>query len=142
MFLDDGAITYLHSGHSYVGTLVFGRLQVPPPLNQIRETITVGFTTAFEAGSLSFTNSKDRFDALPGRQDVLVQSGDPAFIYERFASRLSSHPQTPRVFANCDAVRRWLDDCRLESFEARVARGLFVRMTDEEVEQTRRKMGR
>src|SRR5664280_1286646 len=51
MYLDNGAITYLHSGQSYVGTLVYGRLQVPAPLNQVRETVVVGFTATFETVS-------------------------------------------------------------------------------------------
>jgi hypothetical protein len=142
MYLDNGGITYLHSGQSHIGTLVYGRLQVPAPLNQVRETVVVGFTAAFEKGSVSFTNSKDHFDPLPGRQAVLVQSADPAAIYERFVSYLRSQPQTPRVFGGCEPARQWLDGCRLESFEARVARGLYVRMTDGEVEQARRNMGR
>lgn len=100
----------------------------------------MGFTAAFEKSSVSFTNSKDRFDPLPGRQAVLVQNSDPATIYERFVSHLRGQPQTPRAFAGCEPVRQWLDECRLESFGARVARGLYVRMTDEEVEQARRKM--
>jgi len=142
MYLDNGAVTYLHSGQSHVGTLVYGRLQVPAPLNQVRETVVVGCTAAFEKSSVSFTSSKDHFDPLPGRQAVLVQSADPAAIYERFVFHLRGQRQTPRVFAGCEAVRQWLDECRLESFEARVARRLYVRMTDDEVEQARRKMGR
>lgn len=137
-YVDEGAVSYLHSNHCHLGTVVFARLQVA---SRIRERVVIGFAAAFEAGSVTFTNSKGHFDALPGRQTMLVQSGDPAFIYERFASHLSKHGQPPRVFANCDAVRQWLDQRRLESFEARVARGLYVRMTDEEVEQARRKIG-
>jgi hypothetical protein len=142
MYLDNGAITYLHSGQSHVGTLVYGRLQVPAPLNQVRETVVIGFTAAFESGSVSFTNSKDRFDPLPGRRAVLVRSVDPVRVYDQFVSYLRSRPQTPRVFGGCAPVRQWLDECQLESFDARVARGLYERMTDHEVEEARRKMGR
>lgn len=131
-------MSYLHSNHCHFGTLVFARLQVA---SIIRERVVIGFAAAFDTGSVTFTNSKGHFDALPGRQTVLVHSGDPAFVYERFLSHLSKHSEPPRNFANCDAVRQWLDQCRLESFEARVARGLYVRMTDEEVEQARQKMG-
>jgi hypothetical protein len=141
MYLGDGAITYLHSGQSHVGTLVYGRIQAPAPLNQVRETVVVGFTAALEGGSVSFTNSKDHFDPLPGRQAVLVGSADPAPIYDQFVSHLRSRAQMPRVFAGCAPVRQWLDECRLESFEARVARGLYVRMSDDEVEEARRNMG-
>jgi hypothetical protein len=142
MYLDDGAVTYLRSGQAHVGTLVFGRLQVPSPVNPVRETTVVGFTVAFETGSLSFINSKKRFDALPSHEVVQVQSSDPALIHSRFGSHLARQARTPRIFANRDEVRRWLDECRLESFEAHVARGLYVRMTDEEVERARQKMGR
>jgi hypothetical protein len=142
MYLDEGGITFLHSGQSHIGTLVYVRIQAPAPINRIREVTVTGFTAAFETGSLSFTNSKKRFDGLPGRQSVLVQSGDPAVIYQRFVSHLSSQPRRPRDFAGCDAMRQWLDECRLESFEARVARGLYVRMTDEEVAQARQKYAR
>jgi hypothetical protein len=141
MYLDEGGITYLHTAKAHVGTLVFARLKVPAPINAIRETTVVGMTAAFETGSLSFTNSRNRFDPLSGREAVLVKADDPAVIYDRFVSYLSRRPQPPRVFAGCDAVRQWLDECRLESFEARVARGLFVRMTDEEVAQARQMMG-
>ena len=72
MYLDEGGITCLHSDHSHVATLVYGRLQVPGPLNRVREVVVVGFTAAFQKGSVSFTNSKDHFDPLPGRQAVLV----------------------------------------------------------------------
>jgi hypothetical protein len=141
MYLDEGGIAYLHSDRSYVGTLVYGRIQVPSPSNRIRVSIVVGFTAAFETGSLSFTNSKNRFDPLPGRDSVRVKSSEPAVIYERFLSRLRIQPRTPRIFADCNEVRAWLDECRLEAFEARVARGLYVRMSDAEVAQARRRMG-
>jgi hypothetical protein len=140
MYLDEGGITYLHSGRSYVGTLVYGRVQVPSPSNRIRVVIVVGFTAAFETGSLSFTNSKNRFDSRPGRDSVVVRSYDPAVIYEQFVSRLRAQPRAPRVFADCNEVRGWLDECRLEAFEAHVARGLYVRMTDAEIVQARRRM--
>jgi hypothetical protein len=139
-YLDEGSITYLHSGQSHVGTLVYGKLHVPVPLNQIREIVAVGFTAVFETGSLSFTNSKDRFDPPPGRQTVLTHSGNPTAIYERFVAHLKNQSRPPRVFAGCDALREWLDECWLESFEARVARGLYVRMTDAEVERARQRM--
>src|SRR5258707_2168798 len=88
LYLDDEGITYLHSGGSYVGTLVYGKLQVPAPLNQVREVVVVGLTAAFERGSVSFTNSKDHFDPLPGRRSVFVHTADPARIYDQFDSHL------------------------------------------------------
>lgn len=139
-YLDEGAVTYLHPDRSSIGTLVYSRIQVTSPLHLLRETTVVGFTAAFATGSLSFTNSKKRINSLPGRQTVFVQSDDPGKIYERFVSRLRGLPHAPRVFTGCNEVRQWLDACRLESFEAGVARGLYVRMTDGEVEDARRKM--
>jgi hypothetical protein len=142
MYLDEGGITYLHSDRLFVCTLVYGRIQGPPPLNQVREVVVVGFSAAFRNGSVSFTNSKDRFDTLPGRQTVLVASADPEAVYKQFVSHLMEQPEPPRVFDDCAAVRDWLDACRTEAFEARVARGLFVRMSDAEVQQARIRMSR
>jgi hypothetical protein len=140
MYLDQGSITYLHSGRFHLGTLVYARLQLRAPVNQVREVVVTGITAAFRRGCVSFTNSKARFDPLPGRIAVFVKSGDPAAIYQRFLSHLSRQSQTPRLFSGCDAVREWLDECRLDSFKAGVERGLYLRLTEDEVEQARSKM--
>jgi hypothetical protein len=140
MYLDDGSVTYLHANHSHIGTVVYGRLLRPALLKQVREVVVVGITAVFERQSITFTNSKDHLDPLPGRKAVLVQTADPAVMYEKFACFLASQSEQPRVFAGVEGMRQWLDERRLESFEARVGRGLYVRMTDQEVQQARQKM--
>lgn len=129
--LDNGGIIYLHRDGKSVATLVFVRMKTV-------ESIAIGFTAAFEKGGVSFVNYKQRYDDLPGRESVLIRSNDPAVIYERFTSHLKTERRQLRVFASCDEARVRLDEATLEAFEARVERGLFVRMSDEEVADAQR----
>jgi hypothetical protein len=140
--LDNGAATYLHSNQSHVATLVYAKHQLPPPLNKIREHVTVAFIVAYENNSVAFTGTKAHFDPIPGHKTVLVKNSDPSVVHDRFLSHVQRKPEAPRTFNDCNALRAWTDENRIKSFEARVARGLFVRMTDEEVEQAQRKMSR
>jgi hypothetical protein len=138
MYLDAGAITYLHTGRSHIGMLIYGRFRVPQRIDKVREHLSISFTAALEGGSLTFTNTREQFDPLPGRERVLVRSKDPAFIYEQFLAHLQRRAQTVRVFSDCNSALRWIDERSLEAFESHVARGLYAKMSEEEVEEARR----
>ncbi|HUJ70993.1 MAG TPA: hypothetical protein VLZ30_02035 [Verrucomicrobiae bacterium] len=140
MFLDTGGITYLHSNRAHIGLLIYGKLRVPRPINSIREHITISFVATFDKGCLTFSNTKEHFDPMPNTKKVLVTSDSPARIYRRFVDCLQREGRRPRVFPSGESALQWLDAASLEAFESRVQRGLFVKMSDEEVEQARGKM--
>jgi hypothetical protein len=61
-------------------------------------------------------------------------------MYDKFQKRLSKCSETPRRFPDDDSLRQWFDSKQLRFFEEQVRRGVFVRMTDDEVEVARRKL--
>ena len=61
-------------------------------------------------------------------------------IYRRFTEDLAKRKQTPIAFPDVDSIRRWFDDYQQRLLQSRVDRGLFVRMTDEEVAAARRRL--
>jgi hypothetical protein len=141
IYLDMGGITYLHRDGSRLGLLIYHKHRVPPPINKIRENITVAFTAAFDGrGSLTVTNERRHFDPLPGWERMLVQSPDPAVIHDKFEAELRRRGLAAHVFPDCSSALKWIDERSLEAFESRVARGLFVKMSDKEVERARRAM--
>jgi len=140
MYLDTGGITYLHRDRWQIGFLNYVKLRVPSPVNQVRENITISFAAAFHTGSLTVTNEKRYYDPPPGREKMLVQSRDPAVIHQKFEGELQKRGLTPRVFSDSTAALQWIDERSLEAFEDHVTRGLYVKMSDEEVEQAQRAM--
>jgi len=137
---DDGGINYLDASRCHFGQLIYNRAHVPAPVDVERETITISFTAVFEQGLLSYTNNKPSFDSLPQHEVVRIASNDVTSMYQSFLLRLTQLHEAPRRFLNDDSLRRWFDSNQLETFEARVRKGLFVRMSEDEVEAAKRKL--
>ena len=140
LYRDNGGIIYLHSNRSHIGMLIYAKLHLSPPIDRDVEHMTIAFTAAFASGAASCTNTKDRYDPLPGREVTKVPSNDPAFIYARFLEKLKHCAQTPLDFPDRDSLQRWFDGNQIEIFESRVKRKLFIQMSDHEVEEARRRL--
>ena len=61
-------------------------------------------------------------------------------IHSAFLNHLTRIPETPRRFENAAALREWFDANQIELHEDRVRRGIFVKMSDWEVEEAKRKL--
>ena len=89
---------------------------------------------------LSYTNSKSPLDRVPQHDVVTRTSDDVRALYLGFKQHLAQHAEQPRRFPDKDSLRCWFDSNQIEVFEYRVRNGLFIRMSDREVEAARRKM--
>jgi len=137
---DNGGIVYLDSRTGHVGLLLYTRIYARPPIDRDVTTIAVSFTAAFARGTLSYTNNQSAFDPAPHDQVVRLSSPEPAPMYQRMLRHLSQIAEVPRSFPDMEAFWRWSDQRQRESFEWQVQRGLFVRLSDEEVAAARRKL--
>jgi len=140
LYRDNGGITYLHSNRSHIGLLIYNKLHRPAPIDRDIEHIIIAFSAVFQRESVSYTNTRNRFDPLPAHAVFQIPSGDPAFIYERFTAKIRQITEIPLVFQDLDSLRGWFDSNQVEIFESRVKRGLFSRMSDDEVERARRRL--
>ena len=139
-YRDNGGITYLDQSRCHFGLLLYIKVHVPPPINTDREQITVAFTVVFEQGSSSYTNNKNAFDPLSHQRVVRLSSADPTPMYQRLLQDVSRRANPPRPFPDLESVRSWFDEQQMEAFQERTRRGLFLRMSDEEIEVARRKL--
>jgi hypothetical protein len=137
---DNGGINYLDATRSHFGQLIYNRTHVPAPVEADKEQVTIAFAAVFQQGTLSYTNDKSPFDPLPQHEIVRHPSDDVGSLYHEFLERLKRRPEAPRRFPDVDSLRRWFDSNQLEVFEDRVQRGLFIKMSDAEVEVARRKL--
>ncbi len=137
---DTGKIIYLDSSRSHIGMVIYSRIHAPLPIDRDRERVAVEFTTAFQNGSLSCTNNFRQHDPISGHDVVRIASDDPGFIYGRFVQRVHRRREAPIVFIDDESLHRWFDSSQLEEFESWVQRGLYIRMSDQEVEEARRKL--
>jgi hypothetical protein len=137
---DNGGINYLHTSRAYFAQLVYNRAYVSAPIPTERERISIAFTAVFKQQVISYTNSRNPFDSIPRYETVRLPSKDVPSLYRRFTEHLKRRAETPDHFPDDDSVRRWFDSSQLEVFEHRVRIGLFIKMTDAEVEAARRKL--
>lgn len=137
---DHGAINYLDSSRCYFGQLIYGKWRGQPPRNVDKEHVTISFTAVFENEVLSCNNSKSSFEPLPNHTVVRVESNDVAFIYQQFVDHRKQRTDPPRHFPDLQSLQAWFDAIALETFEDRVRRGTWIRMSDYEVAVARRKM--
>jgi hypothetical protein len=140
MHRDNGGINYLDSSRTHFAQLMYNKVRAPAPINNDRERITIAFTAVFETGTLSYTNNKSPFDGTPEREIVRVASDDVASMCRNFQAHVARRGEVPRSFPDDDSLRQWFDSNQLRFFEDQVRRGVFVRMTDAEVEAARRKL--
>jgi hypothetical protein len=138
---DDGGINYLDKTRCHFGQLIYNRSHVPPPVSTEREQLVIAFTAVFERGTLSFTNNtKTPLGSVPHHDVVRTPSGDGADIYPRFIKHLTHYNELPRCFPDLQSLQSWFDANATDVFEYRVRRGLFIRMSDDEVAAALRKL--
>lgn len=138
--VENGAIRLLDAERRHFGLVVFVRFKIGPPINTITEHITTVFTAVFSRGTLSFTNTNIGFDSC-STQTVFRHPGcDATELYQRFLEGIKRRREQPVQFPTLDSLKQWFDLHTREGFEERVRRGLYVRMTDEEVEIASRKL--
>lgn len=139
-YRDSGAIFYLDQNRCHVGTLHYVKIHMLPPVDAEREQILIGFTAVFERDTLSYSNNRDALDPLPQQTVVRLTSIDPNFIYQRFLQHVHQRPEAPRRFPDTESLHKWFDARAQEVFEERVRRGLYIRMTDDEIDAARQRM--
>jgi hypothetical protein len=138
--LCQGRVTYLDTTHTQSCSVFHVRKYLPPPLKKTVDTVVVSFTAYFENGVLSCINNRKTFDTTPDHTVVCTTTDDPAIAYQRFVQALRARRDQPRIFPDFDSLRACSDAELVKQFEARVRRGLYVKMTDAEVEEARRNM--
>lgn len=140
VILDNGGINYLDATGSHFGQLIYHRVYLGGPNRAAREQVTIAFTAVFEDCVLSYTNNRKTFDALPRQKVVRCRSEDAPGIHQAFRENLARQPEIPRRFPDEDSLRHWFDSNQMETLEHRMRKGLYVRMTEAEVEAARRKL--
>jgi len=137
---DDGGVNYLDGSRCQFGQLIYNRSFLRAQKTE-KEHVVIGFTAVFQDEIVSCTNRVTPLDdALPNRKVTRVESNDVAFLHRKFVEQLAQRGRSPRRFDDLAALQKWFDAQRIEVFEDKVRRGLWVRMSDYEVEKVRRKL--
>jgi hypothetical protein len=140
-YRDTGGINFLGESRCHYGQLIYNKVHAPPPIDQDRESVVIAFTAVFEHELLSCgNNTKTPYDSLPHHKVVRIASNDVASIYQHFVALLKQRAEQPRRFPDLPSLQSWFDSNALEIFEDRVRRGLYIRMSDDEVAIARRKL--
>lgn len=129
---DSGGIFYLDSTRCYFGQLIYIRVynfSRRQELNNIR----IAFTAVLGNRTLTCTNRSPTFDSANTGKVVTIASYDVPVIFNRFREELERCSGKPRSFPDTESLRQWSDSLKMKSFEDRVRRGLFVRMTESEI---------
>jgi len=138
--LDEGKISYLHKNNSYVGMVLYSKSRLGGSAYRTLDRTIIVFTAVFKDRSLSVTNNKLGFDHDSNQKVIRIYRDDASFLYDEFLRALKRESEQPIVFFNQEQMRQWFDSRQIQWFEMRVERGLYVKMTDGEIEQARRKI--
>lgn len=138
--LETGRISYLHKNNSYIGIILYRRSHVPGPVYKTRDMIIIAFTAVYKDQSLSVTNNKLVFEPDADQKVIRILKDDASLLYDEFLKAVQREQEQPVVFSDHDQMRQWFDSRQIKSFETRVKRGLFIKMTDLEIEQARRRV--
>ena len=137
---DNGGINYLDGSRCQFGQLIYNRSFIRSQQAE-REHVIIAFTAVFQNEILSCTNrTTPSDDVLPNHKVVRVESDDVVFLHEKFVELLGQRADHPRHFDDLQALQNWFDAHKIEIFEDKVRRGLWVRMSDYEVEKARREL--
>lgn len=138
--LESGGVNYLDASRSQYAQLLYNRIHLPEPINRDRITVSVSFTAVYPQQVITHTNNRNPFGILPGHK--IVRHGQPNVraIHSAFLNNLARMAGTPRRFEEVTALREWFDASQIEMHEDRVRRGIFVRMSDGEVEEAKRRL--
>jgi hypothetical protein len=137
---DNGGINYLDGSRCQFGQLIYNRSFIRSQQAE-REHVIIAFTAVFQNEILSCTNrNTPSDDVLPNHKVIRVESDDVVFLHQKFVEQLSQRADQPRRFNDLPALQNWFDAHKIEIFEDKVRRGLWVRMSDYEVEKARREL--
>lgn len=136
---ETGGINFLGGSGRHFGQIIYNRSFIPKVGGEV-ETVTIAFTVAFPNESFSCTNHVEYLEPVPNQNVIRFKSDDAGFLHEQFVSHLNQRTDLPREFPNQGSVQVWFDATAWETFEYRVQRGSWVRMSDYEVEKARRKL--
>ncbi len=138
---DNGGINYRDPGGTCFGQIIYNRAHLPPPVDKDREQIVIGFTAVFPDGNLSCTNNlSTALETLPKHKVIRINTKDVAGLYQQFMSELARSPDVPRHFYDLASLQSWFDSNAREVFELQVRQGVWVRMSDYEVEMARKQI--
>lgn len=129
---DSGSILYLHGNRRQIGRLAFHKVINSRTESYLIST-SIGFSSSFGNGVLSYTNQWLSFDGDPKNEVVRLRSYDAEDIHRQFEVHLSRRNETPREFSDVAALREWFDANQISYFERQLQRGLYIRMTDQEI---------
>ena len=135
---DSGGINFLDGSRRHFGQIIYNRSYVPA-LRSEKETIVIAFTAVFPNEVFSCTNHVDFLEPVPNSNVIRLKSDDAGQIHEQFANHLKQRTDSPRHFPDLSSLQAWFDSNMATIFEYRVRRGLWVRMSDFEVEKFRRR---
>jgi hypothetical protein len=137
---DDGGINYLDASRCQYGQLIYNRSFLRKQQAE-KEHVIVAFTAVFQNDILSCTNrTTPTDDVLPNHKVVRIETDDVLLLQQKFVEELRQRGDRPRRFDDLPALQAWFDANKAEIFEGKVRRGLWVRMSDYEVEKFRRKL--
>jgi hypothetical protein len=111
-----------------------------PSLQSEKENVVISFTAVFSNEVFSCTNHVDFLEPGPNQNVIRLKSDDIGYIHEQFIQNLKQRADSPRHFPDLPSIQTWSDANALATFEFRVRRGAWVRMSDYEVEKARRKL--
>jgi len=138
--VDNGKVTYIHKNNIHISLVLYHKTRIPEPVNKEKEEIVVAFSAAFPIGSLSCSNARGGFEPNPDEQVTRNYTDDVFALYETFLNALKQKSAQPLTFSTPEQMRQLFDERLIKRFENRVKRGLFVKMTDEEIAEARRKI--
>ncbi len=140
MFRDSGAILAVHANRAYVATSIYTKHYHTRPVVHEKEWILLTLSAVYPNGSFTVYNNKSYFNPPSGSIARYILTEDFDVIYPFFLRLVQQQKETPLTFSDNDALLQRVDARHMRQFERHVARGLYVRMTDEEVEQARAKL--
>jgi len=135
---DSGEVFYLDPSRSHLGMLVYAKVDPRKPIVPSVERVAIVFTAALHGRTISCTNNQNAFDPIPSQRVIRLSTLELELVHQRFLAELHNDRETPLAFPDKQSLQRWFDANQLATFENRVRRGLFVKMTDAEVQQALR----
>jgi hypothetical protein len=140
---DNGGINYLDPSRRCFGQIIYNRSGAQSSEQTEREHIVVAFTGCFKSGCLSFTNDKiSPFDSPPGHEVVRRPSDGVAALYSKFLEEVARRTEEPGHFPDDKSLHKWFNLNQLEVFNHRVRSGLFIKMSESEIDDALRRIGR
>ena len=125
----------LHSSYKTIGKIIFASYRA-------RESSLLAFVSELTDGTfLGTTNNKQRFNNPPGYYVQRRLHATATQLWELHQNRLAALSQinSPKTISNFDQVVVFEDETSRMSYEDKIARGIWVEMTDSEVMALRAK---